>query len=347
MFRSAEIGRVHRERLVQNGFLSEVIKGWLLSTGPHSKEGDTTPWYASFWEFCALYCRERFDTHWHLSPEQSILLHAEATAIPVQVIVNSPKGTNNMVRLLFGTSLYDLRQKQMPPPDDIVEKQGLRLFGIEAALIKVPEAFFQRSAVEAQVALASIRDVSAILSRLLEGGHSAVAGRLAGAFRRAGRPAFADEIVKTMKAAGYDVRESDPFQPQQDVQPIRPGIAPIVGRLQAIWETQRQQVIDVFQTAPGLPSDPAAYLKFVEDIYQSDAYHSLSIEGYSVTPALIDRVAQGDWNPDDDEDRKNRDALAARGYWQAFEKLKTPWPHIIGGSAPGISWSRRAPGLVS
>ena len=48
VFRSAEIGRVHRERLVQNGFLSEVIKGWLISTGPHSKEGDTTPWYASF-----------------------------------------------------------------------------------------------------------------------------------------------------------------------------------------------------------------------------------------------------------------------------------------------------------
>ena len=29
-------------------------------------------------------------------------------------------------------------------------------------------------------------------------------------------------------------------------------------------------------------------LEFIEDIYQSDAYHSLSIEGYSVTPALID-----------------------------------------------------------
>jgi fido (protein-threonine AMPylation protein) len=336
VFRSAEIGRVHRERLVQNGFLSEVIKGWLLSTGPHSKEGDTTPWYASFWEFCALYCRERFDTHWHLSPEQSILLHAEASAIPVQVIVNSPKGTNNMVRLLFGTSLYDLRQKQMPPPEDIVEKQGLRLFAIEAALIKVPEAFFQRSAVEAQVALASIRDVSAILGRLLEGGHSAVAGRLAGAFRRAGRPAFADEIVKTMKAAGYDVRESDPFQPQQDVQPIKPGIAPIVGRLQAIWETQRQQVIDLFQTAPGLPADPTAYLKFVEDIYQSDAYHSLSIEGYSVTPELIDRVRQGDWNPqENEEDRKNRDALAARGYWQAFQQVKNAVASIIVGAPPG------------
>jgi fido (protein-threonine AMPylation protein) len=336
VFRSAEIGRVHRERLVRNGFLRDVIKGWLISTSPHSNDGDTTPWYASFWEFCALYCRERFDTHWHLSPEQSLLLHGEANAIPAQVIISSPKGTNNMVRLLFGTSLYDLKQKQMPPPEDIVENRGLRLFAIEAALIKVPEAFFQRSAVEAQVALASIRDVSAILGRLLEGGHSAVAGRLAGAFRRGGRSAFADEIVKTMKVAGYDVRESDPFEPRQDVQPIRPGIAPVVGRLQAIWETHRQAVIDIFQAAPGLPADPTAYLKFVEEIYQSDAYHSLSIEGYSVTPALIDRVRQGDWNPQgSEEDRKSRDALAARGYWQAFQEVKNAVASIIGGTPAG------------
>jgi hypothetical protein len=343
VFRSSEIGRIHRERLVQNGFLRAVIKGWLISTGPHSNEGDTTVWYASFWEFCALYCRERFGTQWHLSPEQSLLLHAEATTIPPQVIVYSPKGTNNTVTLLFGTSLYDLKQKRMPPSQDLIEKDGLRLFAHEAALIKVPEPFFQRSPVEAQVALASVTDVSGILGRLLDGGHSAVAGRLAGAFRRAGRAPFADEIVKTMKGAGYDVRESDPFSPLQNVPAIVPGIPPIVGRLQAIWETQRQAVIDTFLPAPGLPRDRAAYMKFVEDIYENDAYHSLSIEGYSVTPELIDRVRQGSWNPqENEEDRKNRDGLAARGYWQAFQKVKDSVASIIDG-APAGNLVRDAP----
>jgi fido (protein-threonine AMPylation protein) len=336
VFRSSEIGRVHRERLVHNGFLREVIKGWLISTGPHSNEGDTTPWYASFWEFCALYCRERFGAQWHLSPEQSLLIHAEATAIPPQIIVYTPKGTNNTVPLLFSTSLYDLKQKQMPPPQDLIEKDGLRLFAHEAALIKVPEAFFQRSPVEAQVALASVKDVSAVLGRLLDGGHSAVAGRLAGAFRRTGRASFADEIVKTMKGAGYDVRESDPFAPQQNVLPIVPGIPPIVSRLQAIWETQRDAIIESFLPAFGLPADRAAYLKFVEDIYQNDAYHSLSIEGYSVTPEMIDRVRQGSWNPqENEEDRKSRDALAARGYWQAFQQVKNSVAFIIGGAPAG------------
>jgi len=45
--------------------------------------------------------------------------------------------------------------------------------------------------------------------------------------------------------------------------------------------------------------------------------------GYSVTAALIERVQRGDWDPDHhDDDRQSRDALAARGYWQAFQKVK-------------------------
>ena len=336
VFKSGEIRRAHRERLLQNGFLREVIKGWLISTGPQAQEGDTTPCYASFWEFCALYCRDRFGSDWHLSPEQSLLIHAEATAIPPQVIICSPKGGNNNLQLLFGTSLYDLKQKQMPPSEDVIEKDGLRLFALDAALVKVPEAFFQRSPIEAQVALAAVKDVSGVLSRLLDGGHSAIAGRLAGAFRRVGRPSFADDIVKTMKGTGYDVRGSDPFTEQQHVPVIATGGAPIVGRLHAIWDSLRQPVIDTFPAATDLPADRTAYLKFVEDIYTSDAYHSLSIEGYSVTPELIDRVRQGGWNPDVDEaDRKNHDALAARGYWQAFQKVRDSVTAIISGTPPG------------
>ena len=79
VFRSGELTRVHRERLVRNGFLHAVMKGWLISSSPDADPGDTTPWFASFWEFCAAYCTARFGPDWHLSPEQSLLLHAENT----------------------------------------------------------------------------------------------------------------------------------------------------------------------------------------------------------------------------------------------------------------------------
>jgi hypothetical protein len=37
----------------------------------------------------------------------------------------------------------------------------------------------------------------------------------AGAFHQTRRPALADEIIGAMKSAGYDVRESNPFEPGQ------------------------------------------------------------------------------------------------------------------------------------
>src|SRR5260370_4486906 len=128
VFKSNELSRVNRERLLQNGFIQEVIKGWLISSSPNARTGDTTPWHASFWEFCARYCQERFAEQWHLSPEQSLLLHAESTVIPSQAVINSPRAANNKIELPFGTSLYDLKETSMPPVTDLVMRDRLRIF---------------------------------------------------------------------------------------------------------------------------------------------------------------------------------------------------------------------------
>jgi fido (protein-threonine AMPylation protein) len=336
VFRSSELSRTHRERLLANGFLQEVMKGWLISSSPGARAGDSTPWHASFWEFCAAYCNDRFGDEWHLSPEQSLFLHAENTVIPAQVVVYSPKGTNNALNLLFGTSLYDLKQAEVPPAADVSVRNALRLFSPAAALVKAPEAFFSRNPIETQVVLASMRDGSDVLRLLLHGGRSAKAGQIAGAYRRTGRGEIADEIVSTMKAAGYDVREADPFAPEQIFGALPVAITPIVGRMRAMWESMRGAVIETFPKAPGLPKNRDEYLGFVDDIYKSDAYHSLSIEGYSVTSVLIERVQRGDWDANHhDEDRKNRDTLAARGYWQAFQSVKGTVAETIAGANPG------------
>jgi fido (protein-threonine AMPylation protein) len=336
ILRSRELSRTHRERLLRNGFLREVVKGWLMSSSPSAREGESTPWYASFWEFCASYCNDRFAESWHLSPEQSLLLHAEKTAIPAQVVVYSPKGSNHTMNLLFHTSLYDLRQPDIPSASDVSVKDNLRLFSPATSLVKVPESFFARNPIETQVVLAGIRDASDVLRLLLNGGHTAKAGQLAGAFRRIGRAQIADEIVSTMKSAGYDVREKDPFSAGHIFGVVHTATAPIVGRMQAMWESMRGAVAPVFPKAPGLPKSGKEYLRFVDDIYKSDAYHSLSIEGYNVTPALIERVQRGDWDPGHhDDDRQNRDALAARGYWQAFGKVKQTVAEVIAGGDAG------------
>jgi len=336
VFRSDELSRVHRERLLRAGFLLQIVRGWLIASSPEAAPGDSTPWFASFWEFCARYCAARFATKWHLSPEQSLLLQAENTVIPPQVIIYSPKGSNNSTSLLFGTSLFDLKEARSPAPEDLIVRDGLRLFALEAALIKVPEAFYAAKPIEARVALGSVREPSGLLRRLLDGGNSVVAGRLIGAFRRVGRVDVAEEIRATLVGAGYDIRETDPFVPGHDFGKLPPAVAPIVGRIHGIWEALRGTVLRVFPPSPGLPSDRRAYLRFVDEIYQTDAYNSLSIEGYRVTPALIERVRSGNWNPQSNEaDRQSRDALAARGYWQAFQQVKRSVEEIIGGANAG------------
>lgn len=336
VFTSDEFTRAHRERLLRHGFLQPVIKGWLMSSRPETPAGDTTPWHASFWEFCARYCEERFGHEWHLSPELSLLLHAEATAIPHQVVVYAPHGTNNTIELPFETSLYDLKSRPLPPDEDLIEHGGLRLFTPAAGLVRVPEDFFTRHSVEARVALDMVRDSSDVLHPLLRGGHSAVAGRLAGAFRRAGRESLADDIVRTMSSAGYDVREADPFSPDVRVEVVRHKTSPMAGRIEGLWHRFRADVIEAFPTAPGKPEDTEEYLRFVDDVYQNDAYHSLSIEGYRVTAELVERVRSGAWNPErKDADHDERDALAARGYWQAFQRVKGSVAAVLEGENPG------------
>ena len=95
----------------------------------------------------------------------------------------------------------------------------------------------------------------------------------------------------------------------------------------------RRVVIEGFSKAPGLPRDRKRCLGLVDDIYKSGAYHSLSIEGYIVNPASIERVQRGDWDLEHhDDDRKNRDALMALGceFGQGY---------LLGRPAPISRWT--------
>jgi Fic/DOC family len=343
VFSAKELSRVHRERLVKHGYLQRVIDGWLVSASPEAHPGESTPWLTAFWEFCSVYCEVRFGADWHLSAEQSLPLHVGTTAIPTQVLVFSPKGQNNKLALLHDTSIYDLKEAQSPPAEDLTVLNGLRVLTLEAALVRLPEAFFAAKPLETQIALNSVPDGSGILRILLRGGHSVVAGRLAGAFRRTGRGNLADEIVSVMRAADHNVTERDPFVEVSWVgRRVAAGEAPIVGRLHGLWALTREAVIAAFPRAPGLPRDRGAYLQHVDEIYVTDAYHSLSIEGYQVTTELIERVRTGAWRPEtSEEDLKSRNAMAARGYWQAFTVVKRGVAAVLDGT-PAAQLAREA-----
>ncbi len=337
VFKTTGISDTSRQLLVEQGFLAPVMRGWVMATDPKGHPGDSTPWYAGFWEFCAAYCEDRFGDEWHLTADQSLLIHAENRVVPRQVVVLTAKGRNNNQPLPFNTAIFDSEaRKGMPAARELVVRDGLRMLSLPASLVRVTAGFFVDRPIDAEVALGSVRDVSELLQLLMDGAHSAAAGRLAGAFRHVGRTDVADRIVTTCRRVRLSVTEVNPFDTPPREGPLRGYVSPIVGRLQSLWAASRERVIAVFPTVPEPPVDKDAYLRAVDDVYKFDAYHSLSIEGYRVTPELIERVRSQGWNPDltaTDKDLEN--ALAARGYYLAFQRAKGIVAEILDGVSAG------------
>ncbi|MBP6607301.1 MAG: Fic family protein [Nitrospira sp.] len=333
---SGDLKEAQRVLLVEEGFLRLVMKGWYVCANPRDREGDSTAWYASFWSFLAGYLGKRFGKRYCLNVEASLLLHTRSTVIPQQVTVIAREGGTSVLDLPHDTSLLIYPDERAIPKkrEDI---DGLQVFSLPETLCKLAPQAFRNLSREAEIALGLVRDPGDLLTFLLAGnGMPAAAGRLSGALRFTGRADEADRILVTMRQAKYDVRESNPFEIAAPRLGTTRERSPYVMRLQSMWAGWRDDVLSIFPTAPGLPHTAKDYLRNVADRYRADAYNSLSIEGYQVNDALIERVAKSGWNPDGNaEDKRDRDALAARGYFQAFEAVKASLKQILAGKNSG------------
>ena len=256
-----------------------------------------------------------------------------STIVPKQLAIMRRSPGQQVLPLCLDTSLF-IYQERGNFPERIVMRNGVRVMEMSEALLRVSETFYRENPDDAVIALRMLRDPTMLLSRLLEHGRSTVSGRLAGAFRHIGDTEAADRIVSTMRSAGYDVRESNPFDkpvplPYSQVHPR----SPYVPRLQGMWAKMRGEVVELFPDPSSRFAEPQVYLTQLEEKYVQDAYHSLSIEGYQVTPTLIEKVRSGLWDTDSDtSDRATTAALAARGYWEAFQLVRSSVINILSGA---------------
>lgn len=328
--KASDLTRVHRERLINNGFIKEVIKGWYISTPHNETKGDSTSWFTSFWEFCSQYLEDRYGEDYCISAEQSLMLHSGNNAVPSQLIIRSTKGNNSATQLLFDTSLFVMKSP-LPNVAEVEANKGMRMVSLASSIIHSTPSIFTKQSIDSRAALMMIKDSSELLSILLDGGHSTIAGRLAGAYRNLGQDKIADEILKTMKTAGYTIREFDPFEEPSPIDFGPRERSPYVNRIKLMWQKMREIVIEISPKAPGIPEDINTYMEKIDEIYVTDAYHSLSIEKYRVSPEMIERVRSGSWGPEKNEDDlKQKDAMAARGYWLAFNAVKISINRILG-----------------
>jgi len=240
---SRDISKVDRERLVKAKWLLPIIRGWYMLCQP-MVDGESTAWYASFWDFVSFYLTERFGENYCLAPDSSIDIHLGKTVIPRQLLVITKTGGSSQIDLPFETSLMMYQDEKALPSEPI------------------------------------LGDANRITS-------------------------------------------------------------PYVGRINVLWQTMRKDIMNIFPAATGIPEDQKKYFEVNESIAHEDAYHSLSIEGYRVSEALLSKIEKGEWDPENNkEDGGQRDAMAAKGYLEAFKLVQTSIADIFGGKNPGKVFRR-------
>ncbi|WP_119321087.1 Fic family protein [Capsulimonas corticalis] len=331
--RSEDLSRRYRDRLVTAGFLTPIINGWLQVANPTAPSGSTASWFGAYWSFISQYLQARFGDEYCLSAEASIKKHVQSTIIPQQILVSVTSRINNTISLPHDTSITVFAS-----PENISAQQKMKIDGVwtlslAAAICKVSEPYYANNAEEMELALRMVRDPSELLEILLENGSTTKAGRLVGAYNFLGDTKTASRIKSAMVAAGHTIEEKNPFRRPEPMLSGRTRIvSPHIARLEGLWADMRDQVIEQFADYNIPLLSTAEYLADLEDRYAADAYNSLSIEGYRVTPELIQRVRDYGWNPEaTPEDRMHQDALAAHGYYLAFQAVKQSIERILNG----------------
>jgi hypothetical protein len=335
---SAKLSRGDRELLLARGYLQEICKGWYLLARPTQQPGESTAWYAAFWDFLAVYLDERFRTDYCLSALPSLEVQIGANIVPRQVTAITAHGGKTLLELPHHTSVLVYEDaKNLPRAVEVVN--GLRVMPLAVAICRLPPSFFQTRAADAEIALRSLKIPDDLVRTILEMGSPGLASRLAGAYQFLGDTERARQVVKATEAAGLACEPANPFVQATPVFGATTRlVSPYSGRIEAMFRTMREPVLKVFKGLSARKvTAPAKYLQQVEEIYAHDAYNSLSIEGYRVTPDLIERIRGGQWNPDlNPQDQEQASAMAAKGYWEAFRSVENSVRQVLGGEHAAV-----------
>lgn len=334
IIRSAQLSRVDRERLLKAGCLQKIVRGWYLFCPPHANPGESTPWYASFWDFVRLYLQNRFDEDYCFSAEASMDLFLGKNYLPPQIVVMTKSGGSISLTLPHNTSLL-IYQENKNFPQEISQHNGLNILPFEYALCKMPPGFYRKNSQEAEIALRMLKSPEKILHFLLKDGMAQAAGRIIGALRHLNNNKLADTIFHTMTSAGFAINESNPFQEKPLLTSAAILKSPYSARLETLWKKTRADIIKLFPKPTQSVKERKCLIEAVDNIYVQDAYHSLSIEGYQVSERLIEKIAVGNWQPEqNEEDLQQKNAMAAKGYYEAFKAVKNTINNMIKSNTP-------------
>jgi len=312
--------------LVKNGYFKRIIKGWYLLDADVTLHTvvESALWYESIWSFISQYLTSRFNDNYWLSPGASLDLHTENNTMPTQIVAFVKGISSDIIKLPNDMSLV-LSNSNLKP-DEIIKLQDVNVYPLEMALAISSPSAYKFNPMSMQVALRNA-NFDSLVDALVKIKNVASIGRIIGAYDALNMRAESKKIEAIISGIGFEsVKIVNPFDTSLVLIGKTGKLAPSATRVQMMWQQMRQSIIDRFVEHPpefdffSKPLDKT--LAMINELYVSDAYNSLSIEGYKVTSDLIERVSTGDWTPETiEKDNKVKDALAARGYYDAFNNV--------------------------
>ena len=328
VFETDEFKSIELTELKKAGFLKEIIKGWVYLSSPIEKEFETTSWYINYWEFINKYLKKRFKTQYCLNPEASLLLHNNERYIPKQISVITKDGSVSNINLPFDTSILTYPDSlHLPKKDNISKIRDINVMSLEYALCKTGPSYWRDKQKEVEVLMTSKLDFQKTVEILTNSKSkmNSSASRFHGAFIFFQRKEDAD-ILKSLydSTFGGSLISTNPFN-KDAIRFLSSNKAKSVTslKLEAKWNNWRDTVYKIGKNIKKVNYSSKEIESMLEDVKQEDMYHSLSIEGYKITNDLIDKVINGNWDPQsNEEDKKTKDALAAKGYSDAFNEIK-------------------------
>lgn len=334
ILRTQQLTRRDRTLLQQRGFLIEIIKGWYALTTPQAQSGDTTFWHLHFWSFVSAYLRQRYRDRYCLSAEHSLDLWTGSTQTPKQLVVMTTRGGVFTLKLPNDSSIL-LYPGRKALPAGRATKQGVQVMPLAIAIIRTTPSYFTLSATNAELALRLVRIEELSRALLANDVNVAAASRTVGGLQHLGLGDAAVRLSADLNAAGVVVKPQNPFDGPSRL-PVGTTLqSPYAGRIDAMWTQMRADVLEHFPAPPRTKPTRTAYLKRVNEIYTHDAYHSLSIEGYQVTPELIEKIANGNWDPTaNPTDQAQVNVMAAKGYHEAFKRVLVSLDDVLSGKPP-------------
>lgn len=334
--RTEHLSRAHKSRLESSGCLTKIISGWYLLASPDGG-GGSTAWYGGFWAFLKHYLNDRFgQNEYCVSAESSLSLHAGDTTIPRQIVVLTKKDSNTAIKLLHGTSIF-LRTDAKNFPTDTENFNGIPIMNLASSLCRLSPAYFENHPRNIEIVLKlSSLSVAEISRSLLKTQNMASAERIIGAYSVIKEGTKAKQILEDLTAAGYKLTPKNPFEKYVPKLSGSKFNSPYAGRIRLMWNVMREMIIKKFPADPGLFSDKKKAIEIILETYVKDAYHSLSIEGYHVNEELIEKIANGKWDPDSlGADKQQLDAMAAKGYSNSFDAVIESITKVLTGKEPG------------